>query len=344
MSKVEPLLKGLQSDMLSTSLTKFFTLKDIGVNYMKKEQNQIEVLSDDSGIRLDRWFKRHHPETPFGIIAKHVRKGLIRLNGKRAEVSTKIEGGDKLTYPELPNLKEQKNSDIQNNKYKDDILKSVIYKDENIIVINKPAGLAVQGGSKITISVDSLLHYLKFDSESKPKLVHRIDKETSGLLILARNNQTVTKLAWLFKSKDISKTYIALLEGLPRPFEGKIETAIEKLYQNGFEKMRPSDQGKLAISTYQVLDHAADKFSLAAMQPLTGRTHQLRIHAAELGCPIVGDEKYNMKKIKYDFIADKLFLHAYSMEFTLNAKLYQLSAELPPYFKDAIANLGLELK
>lgn len=311
---------------------------------MKTEHNQITVLKDDSGIRLDRWFKRHHPETPFGIIAKHVRKGLIRINGKRAEVSTKIEEGDKLTYPELPSLKEQKNSDIQNNKHKEDILKSVIYKDENVIIINKPAGLAVQGGSKITISVDSLLHYLKFDAENKPKLVHRIDKETSGILVLARNNQTVTKLAWLFKSKDMTKTYIALLEGLPRPFEGKIETSIEKLYKDGYEKMRKSDDGKLAVSTYKVLDHAADKFSLVSMQPITGRTHQLRIHAAELGCPIVGDDKYNLKKIKYDFVTDKLYLHAHSMEFTLDNKLYRFNADLPPYFSDALKNLGLELK
>ncbi|MFI4984295.1 MAG: RluA family pseudouridine synthase [Rickettsiales bacterium] len=311
---------------------------------MKKEHNQIAVLSDDSGIRLDRWFKRHHPETPFGIIAKLVRKGLIRINGKRAEVSTKINEADNLTFPELPSLKEQKNSDILNNKYKEDLLNSVIFKDENIIVINKPAGLAVQGGSKITISVDSLLHYLKFDSENKPKLVHRIDKETSGILVLARNNQTVTKLAWLFKSKDMTKSYIALLEGLPRPYTGKVESSIEKLFKDGYEKMRTSDEGKLAISTYQVIDHAADKFALVAMQPVTGRTHQLRIHAAQLDCPIVGDDKYNLKKIKYDFVADRLFLHAYSMEFTMDNKFYRFSADLPNYFSSALKHLGLELK
>lgn len=308
----------------------------------------IIVNQDDNGIRLDRWFKRHYPNTPFGIIAKLVRKKDIRLNDKRADIADKISTGDKLSFPMLKEYDDEPTQKRTNDISDDDIkmiLDSVIYKDDYIIVINKPTGLAVQGGSKIKISVDVLAEHLKFEYDEKPKLVHRLDKETSGLLVLARKSNVAADLSRVIQGKHFDKTYLAICVGVPKVLSGKIDTPIEKLEdaETKFEKVKPSQTGKKAVTFYQVLDRAEKQYSLIQADIITGRTHQIRVHLSSIGCPILGDEKYGQRSEVSRVVEDKLYLHAYKLGFTLYAKKYSFDAEFPPHFKEALNDLGLSV-
>jgi 23S rRNA pseudouridine955/2504/2580 synthase len=218
---------------------------------MANRINTVKVNHDDEGIRLDRWFKRHFKHVPFGMIAKLLRKGLIKLNGKKCDVSQKIQTGDEIMFPEFtidPDVKIAK----RNDKLEKEIVDSILYKDENIIVLNKPVNFAVQGGSKIAYSIDDLSHCLQFGYEDKPKLVHRLDKETSGILILARKANIAAELARIFKHKELKKYYLAILQGVPKPHEGKIDIPIEKFEKDKFEKVRKThNKSKRAVTFYK---------------------------------------------------------------------------------------------
>ncbi len=309
----------------------------------------VTITSDDANIRLDRYFKRHHANVSFGVIAKLVRKKHIKVNGKRSDISTKLVEGDVITHP---NLHEQAKSEFEqvfkpvvNSKYVDIIMNSVIFVDENIIVLNKPLGLAVQGGSKIKVSVDDLSVHLKYDYDEKPKLVHRLDKDTSGLLVLARKANTAAKLSGIIKHKNFHKTYLALCLNAPKTMSGKIDTPISKIkdLKTNFEKVAENPKGQYAITYYKVLDRAFNKYSLIEAQIITGRTHQLRVHLSSIGCPIIGDDKYGTRSEISNSVQDKLYLHAYKLEFELEGKEYQFTAPLPDYFNDALNNLGLSV-
>ena len=300
---------------------------------MTKRNNSATVTLDDEGIRLDRWFKRNRKEIAFTIIAKLLRKGLIRINGKRAEISSKLDNGDIITYP-LIEAREEIFEKSPNGKMKKAILDSVIFKDENIIVLNKPAGMAVQGGTNIKDCVDDLAEFLKFGYDQKPKLVHRIDKETSGLLILARKTNIAAKLAELFRSKEVTKNYIAILVGVPKPNAGTIKTEIES---------EDKKKKQFSISNYEVLDYAANEYCLCNLEPVTGRKHQLRVHAAHIETPILGDAKYSKRNPQININQKFMYLHAYKISFNLMGKKYSLKAQVPPHFKSAFKELGLTL-
>ncbi len=306
----------------------------------------ITITADDDGIRLDRYFKRHHPNISFGVIAKLTRKKQIKLNGKRADISTKLTSGDTLIYPSLQEQDMPRPEPRMNDKYISLIQDAVIFRDEHIIVLNKPFGLAVQGGSKIKVSVDDLSVYLKFEYSEKPKLVHRLDKDTSGLLVLARKANIAAELSEIIKRKNFHKTYLALCLNVPKNMSGKIDIPINKLTdpKTNFEKVKPDAKGKHAITYYEVLDRAADKYSLIKADIITGRTHQIRVHLSSLGCPIIGDDKYGTRSEVANSVADKLYLHAYKLEFELKGKHYKFNAELPDYFNDALNDFGLSVK
>lgn len=309
----------------------------------------VTIYSDDHGIRLDRFFKRYYKDLHFTLIAKLVRKKLIKLNGKRADISTKLSQGDVLTFPIIEiNTAHQEPSNATNHnldRYANVIKDSVIYEDENIIVINKPYGLAVQGGSKIKVSVDDLSIYLQKDYPEKPKLVHRIDKDTTGLLVLARSSSIASKVSELIKSKNFHKIYLALCLNEPTHLSGKIDSPLSKVNSdyNGYEKVSVHDKGKQAITFYQVLDYAANKYSLIEAKIITGRTHQIRVHLSSIGCPIVGDDKYGIEDNLSNVIQNKLYLHAYRLEFELLGQKYKFNAPLPVYFTEALNNLGLDV-
>jgi 23S rRNA pseudouridine955/2504/2580 synthase len=306
----------------------------------------VTITADDQGIRLDRYFKRHHSEVNFGIIAKLVRKKQIKLNGKRADIGTKLAEGDILTHPKL-HEQHTPHKELQvNDKYIKLIKDAVVFMDAHIIVLNKPSNLAVQGGSKIKISVDDLSAYLQFEYTEKPKLVHRLDKDTSGLLVLARKTNVAAELSEIIKNKKFHKTYLALCLNVPKNTSGKVDIPIDKLIdpKTNFEKVRTDIKGKRAITYYEVLDRAADKYSIIKAHIITGRTHQIRVHLSSLGCPIIGDDKYGIRSEIANNIVDKLYLHAYKLDFDLRGKHYNFSADLPNYFNDALNDLGLSVK
>ncbi len=310
---------------------------------MANPLNNIKVKSDDEGIRLDRWFKRHYKHVPFGLVAKMIRKGIIKLNSKKADIAKTLQAGDEIRFPnfDIAAAPTQRKSNPELERI---IIDSIIYKDQNIIVLNKPAGLAVQGGTKIAYSIDDLSECLRFESSERPKLVHRIDKDTSGILVLARKASVAAKLSEMFRIKQMKKFYLAILQGVPKPHKGKIDFPIMKEEKEGFEKVRRNnDKGQKSLTFYQVIDFTANNFSLVQFELVTGRTHQIRIHTSLIECPILGDDKYGSRDVTVPNLRDELHLHSYKMEFEFEGKIIKLKAEIPKPFRETLNTLGLSV-
>ena len=305
------------------------------------------IHEEDGDIRLDRWFKRHYPALTHGILEKHLRKGDIRLEGKKVKSSDRVTTGQTITIkvvlPVAESVpKEEKKSARVN---PEDILmlqEAVLYKDNDVIVINKPPGLAVQGGSGINKSVDSLLDCLTFEKSDRPKLVHRLDKDTSGVLVLARSAKVATRLMRLFAGKEPEKIYWALIKGVPQMRKGKIDFPLAKQEEGDIEKMGIDEEaGKKAVTFYRVIDALSDKVAWVELMPQTGRTHQLRVHMREIGHPIVGDGKYGGRDAFVDGmeISRKLHLHAHRL---IIPGMLDVTAPLPKHMENSWKVLGLE--
>lgn len=302
----------------------------------------VKIKSEDDGIRLNRWFLREYPALSLGRLQKLLRTKQIKVDGKRAETGTRLAAGQELRIPPLDSEKAERKTETVTKKDADYILSMVIYKDDNIIALNKPAGLAVQGGTNTLRHIDGMLEALKLGNAEKPKLVHRIDKETSGLLLLARNRKYADILTKAFREHTLQKTYIALLRGCPKFFDEEIDYPLEKCG----EKMEVSDEGQNAVTKFKVIDNAGKKYALVEASPLTGRTHQIRAHMEAINCPILGDSKYyGAERCRLKEVADKLYLHAYKIDLSnIYGKSMEIRAELPQYFKDACQFFGLEIK
>ena len=250
------------------------------------------VQDDDDGQRIDRWLKKHFPDLSFGQLQKILRTGQVRVDGKRCKTSTRLVKGQSVRIPPqvtapVPGEKKISPRDAA-------LIKSlVIYQDDYIIAINKPAGIATQGGSKIGRNIDDMMEALTVDGV-KPRLVHRLDKDTSGVLLLARSLQMAQYLGDMFKGRDIRKYYWGITVPAPQVHQGKIQSAIAKTAGRGGERMMAVDkaEGKNALTYYSVMEHAARKVAWVAFWPRTGRMHQIRVHAAQMGCPLLGDYKY----------------------------------------------------
>lgn len=291
----------------------------------------IKVKQIDDGMRLNRWFLKYYPSLTLGRLQKLLRTKQIKVDGKKAEANLRIFMGQKIRVPPLDNEKAAPAENFVSQKDEDFIQSLVVYKDDNIIVINKPAGLAVQGGTGITRHIDGMLEGLRFEKEEAPRLVHRIDKETSGILILARNRKFADILTKNFREHLMPKTYLALTHNCPPDEEGTISAPIEE---------------KKAQTLFKTIDTVGQKFSLLMLNPLSGRKHQIRIHLHSIGCPIVGDDKYFLEpKIKIADIKNKLYLHAYKIDLScLYNKKLEIFAPLPPHFAEALDFLGLDFK
>jgi 23S rRNA pseudouridine955/2504/2580 synthase len=309
------------------------------------------VENDDDGIRLDRWFKRHCPGFPHSMLEKCLRKGQVRVDGKKALANARIMAGQVITYPDMVQEAVQAPKPKKTVSENDlaEIRKWVIYRDSNLIVINKPHGLAVQGGTKITKSVDGLLDGLMFDAKVRPKLVHRLDRDTSGVLVLGRSSKAAAHLAKGFLGKDIEKVYLALVVGLPQPLNGKINLPLSKADMSpGYERMGvDEEEGKVAITEYRVLDSLARKYALVELKPITGRMHQLRVHMEAIGCPIVGDPKYGSHSNNASGlgVSDSLHLHARRIIIPAfgGEKKVDISAPLPPHMQKSFKALGIDI-
>lgn len=301
----------------------------------------IKVKEQDDGIRLNRWFLKYYPDLPLSRLNKLMRTKQIKVDGKRCEASCKLGVGQEIRIPPMedkPKVQKQENISA---KDADFIRSLVIYKDNNIIVLNKPSGLAVQGGTNTKYHIDRMLPELKFEREEAPKLVHRIDKDTSGILVLARDRKNADILTKAFREHSLQKTYLALVKGCPKKQCGQINAPLEKIG----EKMAVTDEGKKAVTDFEVVDYLADKFALVRAWPLTGRTHQIRAHLEYLGTPIVGDDKYfGLKREKFGDIKDKLYLHAYKIDLSNIYKGVKIKAELPEHFVQALQIFGLQCK
>lgn len=303
-----------------------------------------KVKAEDDGMRLNRWFMKYYPNLTLGRLQKLLRTKQIKVDGKRAETSLKLTAGSEVRVPPMDEQPETgANRSEISRRDAEFILSLVIYKDDNIIVLNKPSGLAVQGGTNTSRHVDGMLEALRFELNEKPKLVHRIDKDTSGVLVLARNRTWADRLTKAFREHTLPKTYLALVNSCPKNQAGEIKAPLEKCG----EKSLVSPDGKPAATVYKTLDEVGSKFALVEASPLTGRTHQIRAHMEYIGCPIVGDDKYfgGEKRQKYASIPDKLYLHAYKIDLSaLYNKKTVIKAALPEHFKKALAALGIEFK
>jgi len=300
----------------------------------------IEVSGDDDDIRLDRWFRRHYPDLGHGRLEKLIRKGQVRIDGARAKASTRLVAGQQVRVPpfgELGKRPKKKPARLSLSKQEEaDLRARVIYRDDDVLAINKPAGLAVQGGSGTTKHLDAMLDALTFEAKERPRLVHRLDKDTSGVLLLGRNASAAAKLAEAFRRKTTRKVYWAMVAGVPRPHEGKIDAKLAKLPGKGGERVQvDAKAGKPATTYYAVVEAAAQRCAWVGLMPVTGRTHQLRVHMAAIGHPIVGDGKYGDVELDLPGLPDGLHLHA--REITIagpNKRIVQAVAPLPDHMAE----------
>ena len=309
----------------------------------------IQTVSDDEAdIRLDRWFRRQYPHLTQGALQKLCRTGQIRVDGKRAEPASRLAPGQSVRVPPLPNASRPAPIlPVVDENDRREMERMVLYRDEQVIVLNKPAGLAVQGGPGIVRHVDGMLDALRFESEHRPRLVHRIDRDTSGLLLLARTPGVAGKLAALFRSRDVRKTYWAVVVGRPHPLEGVIDLPLARLGAGAgaltIAAGRDEEDSVSARTEYVVRDSAGRKLSWMEMSPLTGRTHQLRVHCESLGTPILGDPKYGGDGAHLEGFADRLHLHAREIDLPHPAGgRLRVAAELPAHMRETFRSLGFE--
>ncbi|SDG47236.1 RluA family pseudouridine synthase [Thalassobaculum litoreum] len=274
------------------------------------------VDADEAEQRLDRWFKRHFPAVGHGQLSKLLRTGQIRIDGKRAKANQRLEAGQQIRIPPLgdaqPHLQFAKPA-RKDTETGAELIEAVIYRDDEMIAINKPAGLAVQGGSGTTKHIDGALDSLRFGYSERPRLVHRLDKDTSGVLVLARTQRAARRLTHAFRAKSALKIYWALVVGEPKPTNGQIELPIGKLPGKLGEKMAVDhENGQSAVTRYVTLEKLGRRAALVALSPVTGRTHQLRVHMEAIGTPILGDGKYGAAEafLQGEGISRKLHLHA----------------------------------
>ena len=278
-----------------------------------REVRTITVGEGEEAVRLDRWFRRRWPHLSQGQLAKLIRSGQVRVNGGRAKPETRVDPGDQIRVPPLPDAPvrgEREKIDSRDAAYAKSL---VIYEDEEVLAINKPSGLAVQGGTKTKQHVDRLLSAWGEGLE-RPRLVHRLDRDTSGVLVLGKTPGAAAKLAGAFAKRRTEKHYWALVAGLPKPSEGVLELPLVKRGVGDRELMTPADpkdpDAETAETEFVTLARAADKVAWMALWPHTGRTHQLRAHMLAIGHPILGDPKYNTEGSRELSGELKLQLHA----------------------------------
>lgn len=310
-----------------------------GVHYL-------EVSEDEDGQRLDRFLQKHLKGVPFGLLQKLMRKGQIRVDSKRVKAATRLENGQKVRIPPMEDRDPQERDKVSD---KDAALiqSIVLYDDGDIIALNKPAGIATQGGTNIKRHIDGMLEVLKNKEGVKPRLIHRLDKDTSGIMLVARSADMARKMGKIFQGRDIRKIYWALTVPAPEINSGEIRAPILKAGGMGQEKMVVNiEDGQHATTLFDIVERAHKQMAFVAFWPLTGRTHQIRVHAAHMGCPIVGDGKYGGQEAMIDGIdhVRRVHLHAHSVRFKhpRTNKLIELSAPLADDLKKSWKSFGFD--
>jgi len=298
-------------------------------------------------MRLDRWFKQHYPDLGHGHLQKLLRTGQVRVDGGRVKSGARLEEGQSIRIPPLKTKDRQEKAKPSISKADTKDMRSrVLHRDDDIIILNKPPGLAVQGGSRLKRNLDAMLDALRFSKAEKPRLVHRLDKDTSGVLLLARHAAAARALTKAFRNKEVRKIYWAVVVGVPSPEQGTIDLSLAKLPGTGGEKVVAGvPEGKSAETRYRMVGSAGERAAWLIFEPLTGRTHQLRVHAAALGSPILGDGKYGRRKAFLDNeeIAARLHLHARAIRFPHpNGNMMDAMAPLPNHIQKTFRVLGFD--
>lgn len=316
----------------------------------------ITVKDDDEGQRIDRWIKKYVPDMPYVLAQKLMRKGAIRADGKRVKPDTRLKGGQEIKIPPFDSKAPSKTPRKQKLSDEDAafVRSLVLYEDEHVIALNKPYDLAVQGGTKTKRHIDGMLEAFKNKEGVVPRLVHRLDKETSGVLLLARSAKCARELGFAFKKKAVRKIYWAVVSPTPETYEGTIKAPIVKS-GGDYEKMVIDDEdGKFAVTEYTIVEHAGRAAAFVAFWPRTGRTHQIRVHAAEvLKTTILGDRKYRAEKDEESKLIDanlagmdiakRMHLHAHRLILPhpmKNGQVLDIKAPLSPELAKSWKSLG----
>ena len=309
------------------------------------------VDRDEAGMRLDRWFKLHFPGLGFAHLQKLLRSGQVRVNGGRVEASTRLAAGQQVRIPPLHHADARQAAPgvVRRRDDRDVLQSALLHEDPQVLVFNKPAGLAVQGGTGLTRHIDAMLDSFTDRHGRRPKLVHRLDRDTAGVLVVARTRTAAAFLGQAFKGRETRKLYWALVAGVPRPPSGKISTFLAREEGPEGDRMRVARHGDRgadhAVTHFALADQAGQKVSWLVMRPITGRTHQLRAHAAHIGHPIVGDPKYfNIENWELPGgIQNRLHLLARRIVIPHpDGGTLDVSAPLPPHMQQSWAVLAFD--
>ncbi len=311
------------------------------------------VSAEEAGMRLDRWFKVHFPQVTFAYLNKLTRTGQVRVGGARAKTNTRLEADQEIRVPPLAfdtRPADTPKADVkpltpQERRLFDSM---VLFEDRDIFVLDKPSGLAVQGGSKTHHHLDGLLMGLGAELGERPLLVHRLDRDTSGIIVIAKRRSIAAALGKLFATRAVKKTYWAVVKGVPKPAQGRIEVALIKAKGPEGDRMRASREGEeedeqRAVTFYSVVGKAPPVAAWVSLKPVTGRQHQLRAHMAHIGTPIMGDEKYGGLDDMPDDIDRKLHLHARRIIFPHPREgTIDITAPLPDHMLKSFALFGFD--
>lgn len=317
-----------------------------------KAVETVAVEENEGEPRIDRWLRRRYPQLTQGQIEKLIRTGQVRVDGARVKASDRVSAGQMVRVPPLPDAAPRPAPSALSPKDEAYVRSLVLHKDDDVIVLNKPYGLAVQGGAGTVRHLDGLLDGLKFDAPKRPKLVHRLDRDTSGCLVLARHPRAAAFLGEAFRDRDTEKIYWAIVLGSPRPKEGELRSWMRKApgaHEADREMMRSavqSDEGAVhAITQYAVLSEAAQSLAWVSLRPITGRTHQLRFHMAEMGHAIAGDPKYKCDRPTPNGLERALLLHARALRLPHpSGGELKAVAPLPPHLEKVFDQLGFDAR
>ena len=303
-------------------------------------------------MRLDRWFSIHYPHLSFGRLQKLIRTGQVRLDKGRVKTSSRVQAGQVVRVPPMEAAPERK-PEVRVNRREDArfLRERILYEDDDVFVFNKPHGLAVQGGSGTNRHIDGMLKSLPNARGETPRLVHRLDRDTSGCLLVAKTRAVASHFGAVFRSRSARKIYWALVVGVPSPAQGSISCFLGRQSTRDGEQMAVVDKGykgaQHSMSHYSVTDNAGQAFSWVTLKPVTGRTHQLRVHMMNLGTPILDDPRYNEMEnwnwVKPEGLGAGLHLHARRLAIPLrNGKRLDVSAPLPPHMAKSFKMLGFD--
>jgi len=311
---------------------------------------QQSVSADEAGMRLDRWFALHFPQLPFGRLQKLLRTGEVRVDKGRVKANTRLEVGQVVRIPPVDDDVKPATPRI-NSKDADFLRDLILYEDDDIYVFNKPHGLAVQGGSGTKRHMDGMLQSLINKKGEAPRLVHRLDRDTSGCLLVAKTRAVASHFGQVFRTRSARKIYWAVTVGVPNPPQGRISCFIARQSTKDGEQMVVVSNGdngaQHSVSHYSVTDNAGRDFAWVTLKPVTGRTHQLRVHMQHIGTPILDDPRYfsldNWNWERPEVLGEGLHLHARRLALPLrNGKRLDITAPLPPHMVRTFDALGFD--